>query len=241
MTRKKRETYIIDTETIMANTDGDSNKVKRSFALRFNEMLKDSEITQEELRDMTGLSDGSISNYRNGLTEPTITSLYRIAECLNVSADYLIGLSQMGPRNSDAQAAAKYIGLNERSLRFLHVFGESEGKLLEILDFMLAPGDDDSLAEVITLLRYFRDYYRSFCNHKFGGRTPIGREILKISQDDSWLAVLAQEYKVSQKANAMLERVKKQIVEMVEEEEERKWGKTDNETGGHDDDEQEED
>jgi len=50
-------------------------------------------VSQHELARLCGLSINQISRYELGLREPTSTSLIKIARALNVSMDYLVGLT----------------------------------------------------------------------------------------------------------------------------------------------------
>jgi len=50
-------------------------------------------LTQQKLADKIGLVKGSISAYENNLKIPSVEVLIKLCEFFNVSADYLIGLS----------------------------------------------------------------------------------------------------------------------------------------------------
>lgn len=50
-------------------------------------------IYQKQLAEYLSVSIGTISNYENGIHSPDLNTLCRIAEYFNVSADYLLGLT----------------------------------------------------------------------------------------------------------------------------------------------------
>lgn len=50
-------------------------------------------ISQRELARRCGISEAQISKYEKGTIDPSSTFLKNIAEALNVSADYLLGLT----------------------------------------------------------------------------------------------------------------------------------------------------
>ena len=62
------------------------------FKERFNECLKYSNVKQIELAKAANVSKQCISDYKSGKSVPSIDTLYLICKCLDVSADYLIGL-----------------------------------------------------------------------------------------------------------------------------------------------------
>lgn len=61
------------------------------LANRLRERRKNKGLTQEELADRVGVSQGQISSYERGENEPTGTVLRKLAKELAVSSDYLLG------------------------------------------------------------------------------------------------------------------------------------------------------
>ncbi len=62
------------------------------FTERFNECLKYSNLNQSEIAKCCNTTRQNISNFKAGRTYPSIETLYLLCECLDVSADYLLGL-----------------------------------------------------------------------------------------------------------------------------------------------------
>lgn len=60
------------------------------FGDNLREMLEDYRMSQKELADLTGLSEGTISNYINKRQMPGIKAIINISEALNMSIDDLI-------------------------------------------------------------------------------------------------------------------------------------------------------
>ena len=70
------------------------------FAERLRKLRKEKNMTMKELAKEIGTSDVSINNWENGINEPKITYLKRLASFFNISADYLIGLEdESGAKN----------------------------------------------------------------------------------------------------------------------------------------------
>lgn len=63
------------------------------FQKTFIECLETSEIKQTELAKAANVSKQCISDYKSGKSVPSIDTLYLICKCLDVSADYLLGLN----------------------------------------------------------------------------------------------------------------------------------------------------
>lgn len=67
--------------------------MKNEFAERLRSLMKYKDITQKELANYAQVSRQSMSKYANGETCPNSDQLKAIAEYLNVSADYLLGIA----------------------------------------------------------------------------------------------------------------------------------------------------
>ena len=64
------------------------------FSERLKEaMIHNNKMSQRELGKIVGLSEVTISRYTAGLRIPNATDIAKIAKALNVSSDYLLGLS----------------------------------------------------------------------------------------------------------------------------------------------------
>lgn len=63
------------------------------FQERFVEIVKISGKRQTEIADAINVSKQCVSDYKTGKSVPSIETLYLLCEFLDVSADYLLGLS----------------------------------------------------------------------------------------------------------------------------------------------------
>jgi DNA-binding response OmpR family regulator len=64
---------------------------KEFFSTRLKKLREKNNLSQKELAEMLGVGRTAISNYENGLTEPSISMLSKMATIFQTSADYLIG------------------------------------------------------------------------------------------------------------------------------------------------------
>lgn len=58
-------------------------------------------LSQTELARKINISNSALSRYENGTREPKLFILKKIAEVLNVSTDYLIGITHIRRCNMD--------------------------------------------------------------------------------------------------------------------------------------------
>lgn len=63
------------------------------FAERLNNLLYENNITKYRLAKETGISKSVITDYCSGKVQPTADVIITVARYFDVSADYLLGLS----------------------------------------------------------------------------------------------------------------------------------------------------
>lgn len=64
------------------------------FTKRFNEALKNSGKSQVEIAKAVHVSKQCVTDYKTGKSFPSLETLYALCIYLEVSADYLLGLSE---------------------------------------------------------------------------------------------------------------------------------------------------
>lgn len=106
---------------------------------RFIEARTKAKKTQEQLAAELDINPQTIKNYEkagstnaqnscnsrtNAIAGMKIETLYKAAKLLNVSADYLLGLSDVKSSNLDIKNAVELTGLSESSIHKLHSFNQ---------------------------------------------------------------------------------------------------------------------
>ena len=86
--------------------------------------------TQKELAQYLGVKPNLVSYWCNGERTPDIERIAKIAQFLDVSSDYLLGLVDTPETNKDIKAINRFTGLSEKAIINLAVLkGESDKKL----------------------------------------------------------------------------------------------------------------
>lgn len=124
------------------------------FISRFAELKKESGETNKDLQDVFGLSLSALINYQTGKRIPDIAFLHKLAQHFGVSADYLLGLSDVRSTEQDIQTACEVTGLSEKAVKMLK---DSAGykdafyknNILPILNAMLETKDFYRIADRI--------------------------------------------------------------------------------------------
>ena len=99
MEKRKRQVYNISDADIKKNVAGSGyNEVEKkalyALATRLNKALVVKDKSQEEFAEKIGVSEGALSNYRNGKRLPDTYVLVKIAAALKTTVDYLLGIDE---------------------------------------------------------------------------------------------------------------------------------------------------
>lgn len=81
---------------------------------------------QKDLAEYLGILPNTISYFCKGTRTPNTEQIIKIALFLDVSADYLLGLSEAMTIDADIQTACKITGLSEKAITILSFSLESE-------------------------------------------------------------------------------------------------------------------
>lgn len=95
---------------------------KEIFSKRLLELRESRELSRQNAADSLQISRASLEYYEKGLRLPDVCVLAKIADFYDVSADYLLGRSDVMNIDADRQinAACHYTGLSEESAIILH-------------------------------------------------------------------------------------------------------------------------
>lgn len=95
------------------------------FAKKLKSLREEANLNQSELAQHLDVSRSSISFYEKEERVPDIEFLYKASKFFNVSADYLLGLSNAKTNDKSLQAICDYTKLNIEAVKKLHGDGVS--------------------------------------------------------------------------------------------------------------------
>ncbi len=94
--------------------------------MEFSENLKylrnSAQYTQKELADFLGLSPNTVCEWEKNRSEPSISTIKKLAEIFDVSADYLLGLEDDFGARTSPNAATMGEGANAQERELLELF-----------------------------------------------------------------------------------------------------------------------
>ena len=136
------------------------DRFNAAFPSNLRSLLKEKDVTQQELADSIGKSRPVVGSYANGVASPDLDTLVRIARFFSVSTDYLLGESRY--TNPDvAKLTVEDMGLSERATNALINLAQSGDSIsmnkISALNLMLE--DDDAKGVGTQLLSYIADYF----------------------------------------------------------------------------------
>lgn len=89
---------------------------------RINSALAEKDIKQKELAKKIGVNDNVISYWCSGSRTPNTQQIIQICNVLGVSADYLLGLTDVATTDKDLQYICDYTGLDEKAIQKLRLY-----------------------------------------------------------------------------------------------------------------------
>ena len=89
------------------------------FGKRLKELRKANGYTIEQFADMVGISKSTLGYYENDKRMPDIEILSRIANVLNVNADYLIGRTNTTALKGKMKTVCEFTGLSDCAVEYL--------------------------------------------------------------------------------------------------------------------------
>ena len=89
------------------------------FGKRLKELRKANGYTIEQFADMVGISKSTLGYYENDKRMPDIEILARIADTLNVNADYLIGRTNTTALKGKLKTVCEFTGLSDCAVEYL--------------------------------------------------------------------------------------------------------------------------
>lgn len=93
-----------------------AEKANAPFPLRLRTLMEKEQMKQKDLAALLNVTRQSINQYCLGLSTPDIDKLCKIATRFNVSADYLLGLSEVSSSDESLKTVCKATGLSEKSI-----------------------------------------------------------------------------------------------------------------------------
>lgn len=129
---------------------------QEKFPTALRNLLEKKKLTHAQLGEMLGVKRQSIGQYATGQSYPSVNVIYKLMEQLNVSAEFILGLSEA--ENLNNEVIRKELGIQEKSTECLRNF-VSKQKLenkdltkLKMLNYLIENIEDDFLENLYNYL-----------------------------------------------------------------------------------------
>ena len=131
----------------------DINERKKLIGKRLNAALAMRNVKQKDLARHLGIQDNAVSYFCKGDRTPNTAQLAEICDYLEISADYLLGLSKVSTPDLDVHAVAKATGLSEFSSKFLLDMQYTSQLDRELIDVMIKSISETSMTRYFELMK----------------------------------------------------------------------------------------
>ena len=123
----------------MGRQKRESTTITKTFADRLNDLVEEKKSTglsHNEICEQAGVGSGAMSDWLSDNKTANIDSLGKLAKYFNVSADWLLGVSNERELNGDIRKVCEYTKLNKNSVLALRELCEYQSDKI-VLDFLL--------------------------------------------------------------------------------------------------------
>lgn len=122
------------------------NHYNDPFPTRLRQLIDERELKQDDIKGVLGVeARQSVTGYTDGSTAPTADKITAIAKAYNVSADWLLGLTNIRHQSATMQDIERYTGLSPESVELLARPGAPE--IRSTLDRLLSSRELPSILE----------------------------------------------------------------------------------------------
>ena len=93
-------------------------------------------ISQDKCAEALGISRGALSFYENGERKPDAEIIFKMSAYFNVSADYLLGISNNKTIDMNLKAVCKYTGLSENAIEHILTLNDTKLSYFNTQDYL---------------------------------------------------------------------------------------------------------
>ena len=185
---------------------------KNITTVRLRQLIENSGKTRKEIAEQLKCDTSTITKHYNGDRDITTDFLIKYANLFDVSADYLLGLSDTPTTDKDIQFICKYTGLSERAIEVLSIYNNNKrikNQLTPIIDKLLK-------SHKLPFICWCIDDFSEAIEQKNNVLDCLMTEDLKLSENNEDKENVIEQYKkLTDKADLSLFRLQETITDFT--------------------------
>lgn len=199
---------------------GSQEKYNKPFPSRLRSLIDERKTTITAVAAKLEISRQAVSQYCDGTGQPNAEKLSLICNYFNVSADYLLGRTDVKTPDVDRRAMCEYTGLCDSALSWFSNAKTTQPALLEIFNALF---DEDSLIDLLldSMYLYTHSHWIRITAKNILTNTPLpeydrdeSKAMLKYNAQESYSLILERlRSKFDSEARSVAEAIIKKIDE----------------------------
>lgn len=157
---------------------------------RLKDYLEENGITRRSLSNAANVSESVITDFCNDKRTITSANLAAICKQLNLSSDYLLGLSETKVRDADITSVSDYLGLTGEAIEHLKYLCEEGAESYRFIDYLLS--NRESFFAVEALLTTIINSYHFYVEYK--KKSEIARKLADSIDDLTPVLMIEDSY-----------------------------------------------
>ena len=128
---------------------------QQAFAKAIRKIMKENNLTQEELGKIIGVARQTISQYASGQSTPDVNIIYSIKEKFGLSADYVLGFAEATKPSNEM--ILEELGIDENACEILKSYIKKDSTnrkndKIKMLNYLIENIEDDLLENLYNYL-----------------------------------------------------------------------------------------
>lgn len=149
---------------------------KKAIGLRISKARSEAGYTsQYKFGKALNINQATINRWENGTNTPDTEQIIKIAKKLNVSTDYLLGLTEIKSQDIETKAICEKTHLSENAVEGLQN-RNGEAVLFELIELLATSKEEDTVSKFIQAIK---DRYAFYAQKE---NSAIAQEFYKLSE-----------------------------------------------------------
>lgn len=111
-----------------------------ALSIRIAHIRAQKNMSQQELAEKIGIKRETVTMWETNKRQIKATAIIELSKALGVSADYLLGLSDVKSNDLTVKAMCEYTGLSDEAVKYLHSLKTAEGNKAALINALLHDG-----------------------------------------------------------------------------------------------------
>ena len=118
---------------------------EKSLTGRLNTLYNDSRMTNDKFAEICGVSGSAMQNYLKGTRPFPSAKIPKVCAAFSVSADWLLGLSDVRKPSTDLRGVCEYTGISEEAIKKIEEISQEDEYIKDVISRVIESSRFDNV------------------------------------------------------------------------------------------------